>query len=296
VAGRGTRSSASSPWGPGSLRVRGTVLGGDPRRPARSAALRPSRSPVDRRDRGGRGPHHQRRTDRRDLRLGGRLRFLCARLATSSWPRPPRISPGRRRAATSPRGGGMQPVRGDLRGPRRGSASTGSASHQHGRLDQKGRGRRADPAQHRSVHPVPALQPLLTALLWNRPGIGRVEPRHDPPPAGWSESNPPVGLLDHRRGRARRTRPRATPRPSAARRCCLSGPSGVLAVQASATRPRERAAERGGASTSAGGLPLSVIVIDYFHWTRQGRLGSSTRTSGPTRPPWWPSWSSSASS
>ncbi len=43
------------------------------------------------------------------------------------------------------------------------------------------------------------------------------------------------------------------------------------------------------------GLPLSVIVIDYFHWTRRA-TGSSTRTSGPTRPPWWPSSSSSASS
>ena len=33
------------------------------------------------------------------------------------------------------------------------------------------------------------------------------------------------------------------------------------------------------------GLPLSVIVVDFFHWTHRA-TGSSTRTSGPTRPRW----------
>ena len=43
------------------------------------------------------------------------------------------------------------------------------------------------------------------------------------------------------------------------------------------------------------GLPLSVIVIDYFHWTRQGDWKFDP-DEWPDPAAWWPSSSSSASS
>ena len=42
------------------------------------------------------------------------------------------------------------------------------------------------------------------------------------------------------------------------------------------------------------GLPLSVIVVDYFHWTPPGRLEVRPGRVARPRRPWSRSWTSSA--
>ena len=214
-------------------------VGEDPRRPAR----RPDRPGAGRgraghRDRRRRGPHRQRRPDRADLGRGPAQVHRRVRCRA-----PGRDDPALHRAA--------DPA--VLQRGRRHASLRGAVHRARGRAllrprpaparapRPEGRGRRAGPAQHRGLHPVPAVQPGLRVPV-EPPGDRPGRARHHGHPLG-VRGHPAVGLLDHRGGRARRRDPRlqrrGRPRADAARVGVR-----VLAVQAPLQDPG-RAAGRG---------------------------------------------------
>jgi len=200
----------------------------------------------------------------------GRLRFLDAAGAELLAETTPHLHRGRRPAGTRPRPGGTHhfEVRFTARGRR--ALSTASASNQHGRPGPEGRGRRADPAQHRGLHPVSCCPAAGYGFLWNHPGIGRVElgttvtrlglRGHQAVGTYW------ITAADEPAGPGPRPTTGATG-PSAGG--CPAGRPGFWQWQAPLQDPG-RAAGRGGASTSAAACRSRSIVIDYFHWNPAG--------------------------
>ena len=142
----------------------------------------------------------------------------------------------------------------------------GLGQHQHGLFDQKGTV--IDLIQRNTEVCVPfALSNRGYGFLWNMPGVGRVElaanrTRWVADAARQLDYWVTTGLTPAEIVSRYSTSDRLAPHAA-----CL----GVVASGSanSATGPRT-SSSRWPVSTSAGACPLSVIVVDYFHWTRQG--------------------------
>ena len=104
-------------------------------------------------------------------------------------------------------------------------------------------------------------------MLWNNPGVGRVE----------LGTNRTRWVADAARqidywvttGTTPPTWSAVREGNGDARRCCREWACRLVAVQDSATETQDELLEVA-REYKRRGLPLSVIVIDYFHWTRQG--------------------------
>ena len=161
------------------------------------------------------------------------------------------------------------------------SVFTGSASTSTGSSIRKERSLNWSSAIPRSLC-LFALSNRGYGFLWNMLGIGRAElgangTKWVADAAGRSIIGSP-----RRRAPARDRQPKLRGRLATAETARMGGR--VLAVQAAL--PDSGRAARGGPGVQRRGLPLSVMVVDFFHWTRRAS-GSSTPPNGPTRRPWW---------
>ena len=157
----------------------------------------------------------------------GQLRFLGAggrELLSETTPH--FTGPPTRRYATT--GGGTHHFE-VLFNARDGERFYGLGQHQHGLLNQKGAV--VELVQRNTEVSIPFLVSNLGyGLLWNHPGVGRVElgvTRHEMGIRG----HPAVGLLDHRRRRSRRPAPPVR-RGGGAHADAAGVGLGLLAVQA----------------------------------------------------------------
>jgi alpha-D-xyloside xylohydrolase len=254
------------PWGPDSLRVRGTVW--EEIRDDLPGALLPARPAT--------GPARPqievtagtaRVTNGRlqaEISSSGQLRFLRmpggAELLAEVEPH--FTGPPQRRF--SPVGGGMHHFE-TLFAARDGERFYGLGQHQHGLLDQKGAV--VDLIQRNTEVSIPFLVSSRGyGFLWNHPGIGRVE--LGATATRWvseatrqwdywiTAADEPAGLLR----RYSDAVGHAPPLPEWAAgfwQCKLRYKTQDELLDVAREYKRR-------------GLPLSVIVVDYFHWTRQG--------------------------
>jgi alpha-D-xyloside xylohydrolase len=259
------------PWGKDSLRVRATI-GAKIQDDLPGALLPPvpSDPEVEIRDQGARlhcgkiVAEVQLRQDAVDRAPGARIRFLHAETgaellseAPAYFPRPPARQ--------------LKPVGGDhFRVEARFTAYDderiyGLGQHQHGRLDQKGCV--IDLLQRNTEVCIPFLfSSRGYGLLWHNPAVGRVELGHDQ--TRWvAEATPqldywitagdtPAEIMEHYADATGH----APPFPEWAAgfwQCRLrySTQEELLSV----VREHKRR-----------GLPLDVIVVDFFHWSLQG--------------------------
>ena len=145
------------------------------------------------------------------------------------------------------------------------SVYTGLGQHQHGLLDQKGAV--IDLIQRNTEVCIPfVLSDRGYGLLWNMPGVGRVE----------LGANRTRWVADGARQLDYWVTTGSTPADIVGRYSKATGLPPVLPEWAagfwqcklryrSQVELLEVAREH-----HRRGLPLSVIVVDYFHWTRQG--------------------------
>ncbi len=251
------------PWGPGSLRVRGTVWekirddlpgalivpapgGGEPVIEIGDDAARVTNGGLT-----------------AEISASGQLRFLDAAgdelLAETT---PHFTGPPTRRYSSA--AGGMHQFEVQF-AARDGERFYGLGQHQHGRLDQKGAV--VELIQRNTEVSIPfLLSSRGYGFLWNHPGIGRVE----------------LGTTATR-WVSEATRQwdywiTAADEPAALVRAysAVAGRAPMLPAWASGfwqcklrykTQDELLAVAR---EYKRRGLPVSVIVIDYFHWTRQG--------------------------
>ncbi len=250
------------PWGADSLRVRGTVWQGirddlpgalldPPPRSAGEITISPGRARITS------------GALTAEISAAGQLAFHRADgRELLSEVTPHFTGPPARRYATA--GGGMHHVE-VLFGARDEERFYGLGQHQHGRLDQKGAV--VDLVQRNTEVSIPFLVSSLGyGLLWNHPGIGRVELGTtvtrwvSEATRQWdywiTTADEPAGLL-RAYGEVAGRAPMLPEWASGFWQCKLryKTQDELLGV----AREYKRR-----------GLPLSVIVIDYFHWTRQG--------------------------
>jgi alpha-D-xyloside xylohydrolase len=141
----------------------------------------------------------------------------------------------------------------------------GLGQHQHGLLDQKGAV--IDLVQRNTEVSVPfALSNRGYGLLWNMPGVGRVElgangTRWAADAARqidyWLTTGPTPAEIVSRYARATGLPPMLPEWASGFWQCKLRYRTQDELLEVAREHKRR-------------GLPLSVIVCDYFHWTRQG--------------------------
>ena len=152
----------------------------------------------------------------------------------------------------------------------------GLGQHQHGLLDQKGAV--VDLVQRNTEVTIPFLVSSRGyGLLWNNPAIGRVELGANgtrwvaDAPARSTTGSPPATPADVLRRYAEATgHPPMLPEWAAGFwQCKLRYRTQDELLEVAREHKRR-------------GLPLSVIVCDFFHWTHWA-TGGSTRRSGPTR-------------
>jgi alpha-D-xyloside xylohydrolase len=141
----------------------------------------------------------------------------------------------------------------------------GLGQHQHGLLDQKGAV--IDLVQRNTEVSVPfALSSRGYGLLWNMPGVGRVE----------LGANRTRWSADAARQIDYWVTTGATPADVVSRHARVTGLSPMLPEWAAGfwqSKLRYRTQDElleVAREYRRRGLPLSVIVCDYFHWTRQG--------------------------
>ena len=217
--------------------------------------------------------HHGRKrsAQRRHHVRRWRATAVCASsraiLAKRCWrKRRPATSSCRRHASYTGLGSDLFRTRGPLRAPIEGERFYGLGQHKHGFLDQKGCVITLDQRNTEVTHPLPALQPRLW-LPVEQPGRG---PRR----AGangthWvADSQPPDGLLDHRRRHVRRDPGALHAKRRAARRMLPSWAAGFWQCKLRyRTQDELLSVAR---EYKRRGLPLSVIVIDFLHWPQFG--------------------------
>ncbi len=253
------------PWAADSLRVRGTI-GQGIADDLPGALLPPPHSPDAWAEI---GPDLARVVNGRiaaEITADGGLRFtrtsdgaeLLAEVA------PHFTGPPQRRYAPTGRGGGLHRVE-VLFTARDGERCYGLGQHQHGRLDQKGAV--IELVQRNTEVSIPfLLSSLGYGFLWNQPGIGRVE--LGTTCTRWvSEASRQfdywITAADEPAGIVRRyadVTGRAPMLPEWAAgfwQCKLRYQTQDELLDVAREYQRR-------------GLPLSVIVVDYFHWTRQG--------------------------
>jgi alpha-D-xyloside xylohydrolase len=252
------------PWGPGSLRVRGTV--GQQIRDDLPGALLPAVP-------GAEPARIELTADTARIINGeltaeisseGRLRFLRTRDRAELLAEARAHFTGPPSRRYSPAGGGSHRIE-ILFAARDGERCYGLGQHQHGLLNQKGAV--IDLVQRNTEVSIPFLVSSLGyGFLWNNPGIGRVElgtsgtrwvsesaPQWD----YWiTASDEPAGLL-HRYSDAVGHAPAFPDWASGFWQCKLRYRTQDELLDVAREHHRR-------------GLPMSVIVVDYFHWTRQG--------------------------
>jgi alpha-D-xyloside xylohydrolase len=254
------------PWGPDSLRVRGTVW--QAVRDDLPGALLPAPPAVG--SRAEITPEGARIVNGRlaaEITAQGRVRFvrtsdraeLLAELVPHVF-----SDPSPRRYAPTGRGGELHRTEVKF-AARDGERFYGLGQHQHGKLDQKGAV--VELAQRNTEVSIPfLLSSLGYGFLWNHPGIGRVE--LGTTATRWvseasrqwdywiTAADEPAGIL-RRYTDVTGTAPMLPDWASGFWQCKLRyrTQDELLGV----AREYKRR-----------GLPLSVIVVDYFHWTRQG--------------------------
>jgi alpha-D-xyloside xylohydrolase len=249
------------PWGEHSLRVRGTVWQAI-RDDLPGALLERPPSQADT-EISGQLARITNGALTAEISAGGRLRFLRADgTELLSEITPHFTGPPARRYATT--GGGTHHVE-LLFESRDSERCYGLGQHQHGRLDQKGAV--VELVQRNTEVSIPFLVSSLGyGLLWNHPGTGRVE--LGTTATRWvsqstrqwdywiTAADEPAGLL-RAYGEVTGRAPMLPDWAAGFWQCKLryQTQDELLGV----AREYKRR-----------GLPLSVIVIDYFHWTRQG--------------------------
>jgi len=249
------------PWGPGSLRVRGTVW--EQIRDDLPGALLPAEPVPVTVEIGADAARITNGGLTAEVSASGQLRFLRASgdelLAetTAHFTGPPT-------RRYKPAGGGMHRFEVTFEA-RDGERFYGLGQHQHGRLDQKGAV--VELIQRNTEVSIPfLLSSRCYGLLWNHPGIGRVE--LGTTATRWvSEStrqwdywitaaDEPAALVRGYAQAVGRT-PMLPEWASGFWQCKLRYKTQDELLSVAREYKRR-------------GLPLSVIVIDYFHWTQQG--------------------------
>jgi len=249
------------PWGPGSLRVRGTVW--EEIRDDLPGALLPAEPVPVTVEIGADAARITNGALTAEVSVSGQLRFLRASgdelLAetTAHFTGPPT-------RRYKPAGGGMHRFEVTFEA-RDGERFYGLGQHQHGRLDQKGAV--VELIQRNTEVSIPfLLSSRCYGLLWNHPGIGRVE--LGTTATRWvSEStrqwdywitaaDEPAALVRGYAQAVGRT-PMLPEWASGFWQCKLRYKTQDELLSVAREYKRR-------------GLPLSVIVIDYFHWTQQG--------------------------
>jgi len=249
------------PWGPDSLRVRGTLW--EQVRDDLPGALIPA-GPVPVSIEVGTGA--ARVTNgalTAEISASGQLRFLRPSgeelLAETT---PHFTGPPTRRYTSA--GGGMHHF--EVRfAARDGERCYGLGQHQHGRLDQKGAV--VELVQRNTEVSIPfLLSSLGYGFLWNHPGIGRVELGTtvtrwvSEATRQWdywvTAADEPAALV-RAYGAVTGRAPELPGWASGFWQCKLRYKTQDELLSVAREYKRR-------------GLPLSVIVIDYFHWTRQG--------------------------
>lgn len=252
------------PWGADSLRVRGTIgqqiiddLPGALLAPPAATDTRTEITPVLARAVNGQITA--------EITVGGRLRFLRtadgAELLAEAEPH--FSAPPQRRYA--PAGGGGLHRLEVLFGARDGERFYGLGQHQHGKLDQKGAV--IELVQRNTEVAIPfLLSSLGYGFLWNNPGIGRVE--LGTTGTRWvSEASRQWDYWITAAGQ---------PAGIVRRYADVTGRAPLLPEWAAGfwqCKLRYRTQDElldVACEYKRRGLPLSVIVVDYFHWTRQG--------------------------
>jgi alpha-D-xyloside xylohydrolase len=253
------------PWGPDSLRVRGT-LWHDVRDDLPGALLAPQPSPDARVQV---TPAMARLVNGRltaEITADGRLRFVRTSDGTELLAEvvPHFSAPPRRSYRPTGSGSGLHHLEVQFEA-RDGERFYGLGQHQHGKLDQKGSV--IELVQRNTEVSIPfLLSSRGYGFLWNHPGIGRVELGTtvtrwvSEASRQWdywiTAADEPAGIV---RSYADVTgRPPVLPEWAAGFWQCKLRYRTQDELLDVALEYRRR------------GLPLSVIVVDFFHWTRQG--------------------------
>ena len=250
------------PWGPSSLRVRGTIWQGI--RDDLPGALLPVQTAGPAVEISGTGARITNGDLTAEISASGQLRFVRAHDGAEllAEVQPHFTGPPARRYG--PASGGLHRFEA-LFTARDGERLYGLGQHQHGRLDQKGAV--VDLVQRNTEVSVPfLLSSLGYGFLWNNPGIGRAE--LGTTATRWvcdatrqwdywvTAADEPAQIL--RQYSEVAGRPRLLPEwASGFWQCKLRYRTQDELLEVAREYHRR-------------GLPLSVIVIDYFHWTRQG--------------------------
>jgi alpha-D-xyloside xylohydrolase len=247
------------PWGADSLRVRGTVVGGIlDDQPGALLTAKPSQVYVQRYEGGARITNGEITAEMSD---DGRLRFLRGTADLLTEPIPHFSAPPARRY--TPVGGGAHRFETTFEAVD-GERFYGLGQHQHGKLDNKGAV--IDLVQRNTEVSIPfAVSSRGYGFLWNHPGIGRVElgttatrwvSEQTRQWDYWITAGDPRQVL--------RNYAEATGKPpmlpawaSGFWQCKLRYKN-----QAEVLRVAREFKRRN--------LPLSVLVIDYFHWSKLG--------------------------
>jgi alpha-D-xyloside xylohydrolase len=254
------------PWGPDSLRVRGTIW--QDVRDGLPGALLPS-PPASAAARTDIAPHLARLVNGQiaaEMTAEGRIRFTRtadgAELLAEAVPH--FTGPPQRRYTPAGHGGGLHRIE-VLFAARDGERCYGLGQHQHGKLDQKGAV--VELVQRNTEVSIPF---LLSSggygFLWNNPGIGRVE-------LGTTCTR---WVCEASRQWDYWVTAARAPADIVRRYTGVTGRAPMLPEWASGfwqckLRYRTQDELLGVAREyKRRGLPLSVIVVDYFHWTRQG--------------------------
>jgi alpha-D-xyloside xylohydrolase len=253
------------PWGPDSLRVRGT-LWQSIRDDLPGALLPPPPGPAAKTEITANLARLVNGTITAEITASGQIRFTHTEDGTELLAEvvPHFTGPPQRRYTPTGHGSGLHRIE-VLFKARDGERCYGLGQHQHGRLDQKGAV--IELIQRNTEVSIPFL--LSSAgygFLWNNPGIGRVE-------LGTTGTR---WVAEASRQWDYWVTAAAEPADIVRRYTDVTGRAPMLPEWASGfwqckLRYRTQDELLGVAREfRRRGLPLSVIVVDYFHWTRQG--------------------------
>jgi alpha-D-xyloside xylohydrolase len=253
------------PWGPDSLRVRGALW-----QPVRDdlpgALLPPPPGSAEKTEITTDLARLVNGTITAEITVGGRIRFTHTEDGTELLAEvvPHFTGPSQRRYTPTGHGSGLHRIE-VLFKARDGERCYGLGQHQHGKLDQKGAV--IELIQRNTEVSIPFL--LSSAgygFLWNNPGIGRVE-------LGTTGTR---WVAEASRQWDYWVTAADEPADIVRRYTDVTGRAPMLPEWASGfwqckLRYRTQDELLGVAREfRRRGLPLSVIVVDYFHWTRQG--------------------------
>jgi alpha-D-xyloside xylohydrolase len=254
------------PWGPDSLRVRGTIWQAVSDDLPGALLASPPGSPAARTEI---APHLARLVNGQiaaEMTPEGRIRFTRtsdgAELLAEVVPH--FTGPPQRRYTPTGHGSGLHRIE-VLFAARDGERCYGLGQHQHGKLDQKGAV--VELVQRNTEVSIPfLLSSSGYGFLWNNPGIGRVE-------LGTTCTR---WVCEASRQWDYWVTAARAPADVVRRYTDVTGRAPMLPEWASGFWQCKLRYRTAGELLDVAreykrrGLPLSVIVVDYFHWTRQG--------------------------